>query len=102
MSISEVAHASGPWGRSAMTALVIFIALWFDPRVSYMQQGILDNREQINAIDNNGTRKSQNEYTDINGRVIENRRRIELLEAQNKHIDDTLTAILSKLAEKSR
>lgn len=103
MSVAELGHAaSGPWGRSAMTALLIFVALWFDPRVTYMQQGIAENRAQINAIDLSGTRKSQNEYIDINGRVLENKRRIELLEAQNKHIDETLTAILSKLAEKAR
>lgn len=102
MSVTEFTQAAGPWGRSAMTALLIFVALWFDPRITYMQRDIVDNRTYIADVDKLGTRKSQEEVATLSGKVNENTRRIQELELQYKHIDETLTQILQRLAGEKR
>src|SRR6266480_4863213 len=100
MSLAELTNGAGPWGRSAITALIIFIALWFDPRITYIQRDVSDNRSYMTQIDNNGTRKSQQEWEAMNGTINDNKRRIEALEKTVSHTDDTLTAILTRMSEK--
>jgi hypothetical protein len=99
----DISHvATSPWGRSTITsglsALLIFIVLWFDPRIGYMQRDISDVRTYVATVDINGTRKSQQEVASILPRIEEDERRIAALEEQGKHIDQTLTAILEKLS----
>lgn len=100
--MAEFTSAAGPWGRSALTALMIFVALWFDPRISYMQKDILDNRAYAGDIDRLGTRKSQQEVEGLNQRVAENTRRIEVLENHYANIDEALKQILQRLAAEGK
>jgi DNA-binding transcriptional regulator GbsR (MarR family) len=77
---------------------MIFVALWFDPRISYIQRDIIDNRDYIKAVDASGTRKSQQEVEGLTTRMTDNTRRIEQLEARYTNIDEALKQILQRMA----
>ena len=63
-----------------------------------MQRDIIANREYSKAIDDNGTRRSQQEIGAIQGELKDNTRRIQDDEEHYKRIDAGIQAILERLA----
>lgn len=100
MNMGEMLKGTvGESGRVLFAVVAMFIALWFDPRISYLQRDISAVAEHANQIDSQGTRRSQTDIVRIEDKTASNTDRIIKVESKLDSINDKLTIILQKLSE---
>ncbi|SRR6266550_7959075 len=76
--------------RTGIAILVVFVALWFDPRITFMANDIKLAHDQINSMNDRGTRHSSEQVIKLQDDIHENQTRLD------KH-DAILTALLNKI-----
>lgn len=100
MTIPAVSPRLTDGAKTLVFAAAIFLALWFDPRITYLQRDISLAVEQINQVNTQGSRKDQFDIRGLQDQQNADHREIEKFDLKLDDMGKTLTAILNKLSER--
>ena len=101
MSLPEAASLVANRAKNDKTIVIVcalFLCLFFDPRITYMQRDITAVAARQNQMDTDGTRHDQQDIGHLSDQVTINTSDIKELKAQGAEQKNLLTAILQKVS----